>query len=87
MTAISMTMDSKVASLGEDLLRYANTAGVHIFQPEQSQKQLTIIGNTNQGLITLVFCYSGDIWHLSLNKWFWNIPLVRWICALWLNYQ
>ncbi len=86
MTAISMPLDRQVPSLCEDLLSYANTAGIHMFQPEQADKTLTILGNQDQGLITLVFSVGGEMSHLRLHKWFWSIPLVRWIFARWLTY-
>jgi len=85
MTAESISLDSKVFSLGEDLLRYANTAGIHMFQPEQSRRSLTIIGNQDQGDVTLVFSFGGSCSHIRLHKWFFWLPMVRWIFARWLT--
>lgn len=84
MTVASISQWS-VEPLGDQLLRYANTPGIHMFTKEDNRKNLTIIGNSDQGAITLVFSFAGECSHLELPKWFWNIPLVRWIFSVWLK--
>jgi hypothetical protein len=85
MTAEALNINWPVDTISDRLLSCASQTGIHMFQPEQSERSLTVIGNADQGLITLVFSVGGQMSHLSLYKWFWNIPLVRWIFALWLT--
>ena len=72
-------------SITSQLLTYASQQGIHVFRPEDSNRNLILI-NQDQGVITLVFSDAGDITHKKISKRIWNIPLVRWFYARWLTY-
>jgi hypothetical protein len=86
MTIANINVEEGVGSVTGQLLRYASQQGIHMFRPEDSNKNLTIV-NRDQGIITLVFTDSGGISHRNISKRIWNFELVRRFYARWLTCQ
>lgn len=85
MTATTIPAWSKEQSPADSLLPYANIQGIHLFRYDQSPHNLTIIGNTTKGPITLVLFSCGNIRHFVVPKWLWSIKLLRVILVEWLK--
>lgn len=82
MTVANPVITRECGSLVSQLLPYANRTGIHMF--EQSDKNLIVIGNTDQSLITLIFSFGGKIEHRQVPKIVWNSWFMRWFYTRWL---